>query len=80
MVRLYGLEGLGFSMEGLALGHMKFPRMRGTILGGPNNKDYSIFGVCIGVPLSLGKYHIATRSVVSSAVIRSSQTWVAMLR
>ena len=28
-----------------------FPQIRGTFFGGSHNKDYSIFGVYIGVPL-----------------------------
>ena len=31
--------------------------MRGTILGGPYNKDYSIWGSIFGSPF-LGNYHI----------------------
>ena len=35
----------------------------GYQFGGPSNKDYSILyiGVCIGVPLFLGKYHLGFR-------------------
>ena len=28
-----------------------FPEIKGTILGGPRNKDYSIEGVYVGVPV-----------------------------
>ena len=28
-----------------------FPKIKGTFLGGPNSKDYSILGVYIRVPL-----------------------------
>ena len=35
-----------------------FPKIRGTILGGPNNKDYSIWGFILGPPI-LGNYHIS---------------------
>ena len=31
-----------------------FPKIRGTLFGGPHNKDYSILGVYIGVPLFWG--------------------------
>ena len=30
---------------------MGFPKIGGTLFRGPYNKDYSIFGVYIGVPL-----------------------------
>ena len=36
-----------------------FPKIRGTILGGPYNKDYSIWGSILG-PLILGNYHLGT--------------------
>ena len=28
----------------------RFPKIRGTFLGGPNNKDYSILGSILGSP------------------------------
>ena len=37
-----------------------FPKIRGTILGGPLNKDYSI-GVYIGGPPILRNYHLGFR-------------------
>ena len=51
---------LGFRVWGLGEdfgGILEFPKIRGTLFGGPNNKDYSILGVYIGGPLILGNYH-----------------------
>ena len=40
-----------------------FPKIRGAILGGPYNKDYSILGVYIGVPL-FGETTILTETSI----------------
>ena len=37
-----------------------FTKIRGTILGGPNSKDYSILGSILG-PLILGNYHMGLK-------------------
>ena len=42
--------GLGLALYGLDVQVLGFPRMRGTIFGGPNNQDYSIFGSLLGSP------------------------------
>ena len=36
-----------------------FPKIRGTVLGGPNTKDYSILGSLI-----LGNYHVAWKALL----------------
>ena len=43
---------IGFRDSGLG-----FPKIRGTILRSPQNKDYSIQGSILG-PTTLGNYHI----------------------
>ena len=39
-----------------------FPKIRGTILGGPYNKDHSILGSILGSPY-FGEYHVAFGAV-----------------
>ena len=39
-----------------------FPKIRGTHFRGPNNKDYSILGVYIGVPLFWEATNIGPKS------------------
>ena len=34
-----------------------FPKLRGTLFGGPHNKDYSILGSILGSTI-LGNYHL----------------------
>ena len=46
-VRLGSVRPLGSTNWG-------FPQIRGIILGGPNNKDYTILGSILGVPF-IGK-------------------------
>ena len=45
-------EAVNLKLKGL----MDFPKLRGTIVGGPHNKDYSILGSILG-PLTYGDYH-----------------------
>ena len=42
----------GFRVQGL-----RFPKVRGTILGGPYNKDDGSLGPILGPPF-LGNYHV----------------------
>ena len=53
----------------------KFPKIRGTLFGGPQNKDYSILGSILGSP-SFGKlpypprvpFHVASSLPFDSTV------------
>ena len=40
-------RGVGASLEGNILMNWGFPKIRGTSLGGPYNKDYKYIGVYI---------------------------------
>ena len=44
-----GVSTIGNKMETTIQG-LGFPKFRGTFLGGPHNKDYSILGSTLGLP------------------------------
>ena len=53
MIGVYGFWTLGFRVwrGEIADWDMGLPKIWGTFLGGPYNKDYNIVGLYIGVPL-----------------------------
>ena len=51
---------------------LRFPKITGTILGGPHNKDGNILGVYWGPPI-LGNYHIPLGQFVQATQAQTPQ-------
>ena len=56
-----------------------FPKIRGTLFGGPHNKDYSILGSILGSPyfgkLPYGCFtFVARRCLISDGLVKKQQT------
>ena len=49
-----------------------FPKIRGTLLGGPNNEDCNILGSTLGLKIVMARRK-ATREIHSSALHRSKE-------
>ena len=53
------------------IGVYRFPKIRGTLVGGPYNKDHSIWGAILGFPY-VGKLPSSTAEAVSAPLVQDA--------